>query len=157
MRHRSGTVAMAAMIALAIGMGACTASPSASSEAPSASAEPTEPERSTSPTAAQSEPAQSEPAQSEPAEAERVEVVLADSSFDPAVLTIAAGTEVVFVNGDTYGHTVTEGSGGVAVDDPFVDEGLETEPISVVFDEPGAYELTCRIHPTMSMEITVEA
>jgi plastocyanin len=91
-----------------------------------------------------------------PAPAETVEVRLADSDFDPAELTIAAGTEVVFVNGDDYGHTITEGRDGRAAEDPFVDEELEQEPVSVTFDEPGTFELTCRIHPTMNMTITVE-
>jgi len=29
--------------------------------------------------------------------------------------------------------------------------------VRVTFDEPGTYEITCKIHPSMQMTITVEA
>lgn len=154
MTHRPGTVAQAVIplvAALSLALGACSTTPSAT---PDPTAAPTPTESEPSPTLAPSPDAGS-PAPADPP-ADSVEVRLADSDFHPAELTIAAGTVVVFVNGDDYGHTITEGSDGRAVDDPFVDEELEQEPVSVTFDEPGTFELTCRIHPTMNMTITVE-
>ena len=80
-------------------------------------------------------------------------VSLAGGQFSPASLTIAAGTTVTFTN--TASHTVTEGTDGVAVDDPFVDEQGGAD-IEVVFDEAGTFNITCTIHPAMNMTITVE-
>ncbi len=80
-------------------------------------------------------------------------VSLAGGQFSPSTLTVAAGTTVTFT--DTANHTVTEGTDGVAVDDPIVDESGGSD-IEVVFDEPGTYNLTCTIHPAMNMTITVE-
>lgn len=80
-------------------------------------------------------------------------VSLSGAAFSPSTLTISAGTTVTFT--DTTGHTVTEGSDGVAVDDPIVDEAGGAD-IDVTFDEPGTYSITCKIHPAMHMTITVE-
>jgi plastocyanin len=52
---------------------------------------------------------------------------------------------------------VTEGTDGEAVDDPIVDEEIEQNgSVSVTFDEPGTYNITCKIHSSMNMTITVE-
>jgi plastocyanin len=83
-------------------------------------------------------------------------VRLTTSQFDPTELTIAAGTEVTFVNAATFDHTVTEGTDGQAVEDPIVDEEIAPNgAVRVTFDEPGIYEITCRIHPSMQLTITV--
>ena len=80
-------------------------------------------------------------------------VSMANTTFTPSTLTIAAGTTVTFT--DTSGHTVTEGTDGVAVDDPIVDEEGGSD-VPVTFDEPGTYNITCKIHSSMNMTITVE-
>ena len=80
-------------------------------------------------------------------------VSMADTTFTPNTLTVTAGTTVTFT--DTSGHTVTEGTDGVAVEDPIVDEEGGSD-VPVTFDEPGTYNITCKIHPSMNMTITVE-
>ena len=80
-------------------------------------------------------------------------VSLSGGQFAPSTLTIPAGTTVTFT--DTSGHTVTEGSDGQAVDDPIVDESGGADVV-VTFDEPGTFNITCKIHPNMNMTITVE-
>jgi plastocyanin len=80
-------------------------------------------------------------------------VSLAGGQFAPSTLTIPAGTTVTFT--DTANHTVTEGTDGEAVDDPIVDEDGGADVV-VAFDEPGTYDITCKIHPNMNMTITVE-
>lgn len=78
-------------------------------------------------------------------------------AFDTDELTIAAGTSVRFVNADGAAHTVTEGSDGVATDDPILDEELAPNGVtSFVFDEPGTYLITCLFHPSMNMTVVVE-
>jgi plastocyanin len=80
-------------------------------------------------------------------------VSMTGNEFSPSTLTVAAGTTVTFT--DTASHTVTEGTDGVAVDDPIVDETGGSD-ITVTFDEPGTYNITCKVHPEMNMTITVE-
>ena len=80
-------------------------------------------------------------------------VSLAGGQFSPSELTIPVGTTVTFT--DTANHTVTEGTDGVAVDDPIVDE-QGGEDIEVTFDEAGTFNITCTIHPTMNLTVTVE-
>ena len=120
------------------------------------SATPSASEPSATQSAAASEPAASEsqPAASETAE---VRVRIRNSSYDPTELTIPAGTEVTFLNADGFTHTVTEGTDGQPVDDPIVDEDIDQNgSVSVTFDEPGTYNITCKIHSSMNMTITVE-
>jgi plastocyanin len=147
--NRFTTLLLAAMLALALA--ACTATPEATGDA----GEPTE--------AAESEPAESEPAEtsaaeeSEEAEADEARVRIDGSAFDPEELTVPVGTEVQFVNADNFEHTVTEGTDGQPVDDPIVDEEIaQNGTVSVTFDEAGTYEITCQIHPSMHMTVTVE-
>jgi plastocyanin len=72
-------------------------------------------------------------------------------------ITIAAGEAVEFTNQDAVGHTVTEGTGGVADADACVDESIAGGASLVVrFTDPGDYQITCRIHATMQTVIHVE-
>jgi plastocyanin len=150
--HRS-----AALIGiLALVLAAC-ASPAASPSATEATTpSPTEVATpSASPSAEASESESAEP--SEDATAEEVRVRLESSVFDPSELTIPAGTTVLFLNADSYAHTVTEGTGGQAVDDPIVDREIaQNRSVRVTFDEPGTYDITCEFHPSMQVTITVE-
>ena len=140
------------LAAVAIALAACTSAPG---DSPAASTPtPTQSE----PVASQSAPDDATPrATASASAAEPVEVRMDGSDFIPDELTIVAGTEVTFVNDSTFAHTVTEGTGGRAVEDPFVDvEVAGGASESVAFDEPETYEITCRIHPTMQLTITVE-
>lgn len=138
------SLAVNAMLALVLA--ACT------SAVPSPTATPA----SIGATASASALATSGPSASEPGN-ESVRVRMEESQYDPEELTIAAGTEVIFVNESPFGHTVTEGTGGRAAKDPIIDEEV-AEGVSVpfTFDDPGVYEITCRIHPTMQITVTVE-
>jgi plastocyanin len=90
-------------------------------------------------------------------EPEAVRVRITSSRFDPGELTVAVGTQVTFLNADSFAHTVTEGTGGQAADGAIVDEEIaQNGTVRVTFDEPGTYEITCRFHPSMQMTITVE-
>jgi plastocyanin len=139
----------AVLAALALVLAACGAAADASPSA--AESEPPESE------AAATEAAMTEPAESEEAGAAEERVRLESSVFDPRELTIQVGTIVIFTNVDSFEHTVTEGTNGEAVDDPIVDERIEqNQTVRVTFDEPGTYEITCEVHPSMQMTITVE-
>ena len=133
--------ALLAVLMLVLAACSATSSPSTTTESESQAAA----------SESQAAPSESEATASE--ESVRID----GSQFDPSELTIAVGTEVVFTNADGFAHTVTEGTDGQAVDDPIVDEEIEQNgSVSVTFDEPGTYEITCKIHPSMQMTITVE-
>lgn len=143
------------VVGLSLVLAACAgtaASPSASE-----TAEPMESHTMAPESMAPESMAPESEAPTDEAEAEDVRVRLESSQFDPEELTVAVGTTVLFLNADSFAHTVTEGTNGQAVDGPIVDRELAgNQTARVTFDEPGTYEITCRIHPSMQMTVVVE-
>jgi plastocyanin len=92
-------------------------------------------------------------------------VSLGASSFARASVTISAGQAVRFVDPASGGgaHKLCVGSGGTCDDtaqDPaeLVSPGLSFAPgstQSVPFLHPGSYAVTCTIHPSMQLTISV--
>jgi plastocyanin len=85
-------------------------------------------------------PAQGQQAAQQPAS---VTVRMQNYKFVPNSITVPAGTEVIWVNMDSVGHTVTFDSLGI---DESVSGGGQ---YSHVFDKPGTYNYRCAIHPSM--------
>ena len=98
--------------------------------------------------------AQAEPSAAASGAATMVEI--ANLDFGPD-LTIAAGTTVMWMNNDTVPHTATEGSDGVAAPGARFDLQLAVGASdSYTFTEAGTYQVTCTLHATMNMTITVQ-
>ena len=145
--HRYRLVPLPALLALVLA--ACGAGDATTSQAPPASAAASEPG---TPSAAASQSAAASEAASED-----VRVTLEGFAFDQTELTVSAGTKVSFLNADPAAHTVTEGTDGEAAESPIIDDELAAnQSTSFTFDEPGTYEITCLLHPSMNMTITVE-
>jgi plastocyanin len=76
-------------------------------------------------------------------------------SFEPAELTVTAGTTVTWTNTDDLPHTVTKESGP----GPDFDSG-DLEPGSgefeQTFDQKGTIEYVCTIHPGQAGTVIVE-
>ena len=71
--------------------------------------------------------------------------------FEPASLTIAAGTTVTWVNDDESPHTVTD-RGRV-----FRSSALDTkDSFSYTFATPGEFTYFCTLHPMMVGKIVVK-
>jgi plastocyanin len=95
-------------------------------------------------------------------------VLILNSAYVPAQLTITAGTTVTWINKDSVGHTVTEGQPN-SPEQPAVrafDSSGEAgsgkiglmEPgqsWSYTFTTPGTYNYYCIVHPYMTGQITV--
>jgi plastocyanin len=145
-RHLPGAAwAVVAMLALA----ACSPSASASSPAESAAASLAEPP-------AQSAAASAAASPSEAAVGGDTTVTISGNSFGGDI-TIAAGSTVTWVNNDSVGHTVTNGENGSAAADALFDEPVaDGGTFEFTFDTPGVYQVTCRIHSSMNMTITVQ-
>lgn len=83
-------------------------------------------------------------------------VTIANLAFGPD-LTVAPGTAVTFTNNDTVLHTATNGTDGNPAPSPLFDLQLPVGASeSYTFPEPGTYPVTCLVHPTMNMTITVQ-
>src|ERR1044071_9876011 len=78
-------------------------------------------------------------------------VEIHDMRFEPAVLTIAAGTTVTWLNEDGSPHTVTD-QGRV-----FRSAALDTKDrFSYTFATPGEFTYYCTLHPMMVGKIVVK-
>jgi plastocyanin len=83
-------------------------------------------------------------------------VTITGSSFGDDI-TVAAGTTVTFQNDDGFAHTATNGTDGTPADDAAFDEEVAAgASVTVTFDEAGTFDVTCKIHPSMNMTVTVE-
>ncbi|MEX0630806.1 MAG: plastocyanin/azurin family copper-binding protein [Chloroflexota bacterium] len=110
-----------------------------------------------SPSASASSPAESAAASlAEPAVGGDTTVTISGRSFGGDI-TISAGSTVTWVNNDSFGHTVTNGENGTAAADALFNEALaDGGTFEFTFDTPGVYLVTCRIHSSMNLTITVE-
>lgn len=79
-------------------------------------------------------------------------VVLIDQfAFSPDVIRIKAGTEVVWKNKDSSGHTVSAEDG--SFNSGTITQGGE---FKMKFARPGTYTYTCDMHSFMSGRVVVE-
>jgi plastocyanin len=86
-----------------------------------------------------------------PAAAGKAEVKIDNFSFSPAALTVKAGTQITWTNGDDIPHTVV-GDGHT-----FKSKVLGTgEKFTFTAGKPGTYSYSCSIHPNMTGKVVVE-
>ena len=79
------------------------------------------------------------------------EVKIDNFSFGPQTLTVAVGTEVVWVNRDDIPHTI------VSADGIFKSKVRDTdEKFSYKFTNSGTYSYYCSLHPKMTGKIVVQ-
>ncbi len=79
------------------------------------------------------------------------EVVIENFSFQPASLTVKAGTKVTWVNRDDVPHTATD------TDKRFNSKTLDTDDqFAFTFEQPGTYNYYCALHPKMTGQIIVK-
>lgn len=79
------------------------------------------------------------------------EIVIQNFAFEPATLTVKAGTKVTWVNRDDEPHTAT------ATDKRFASKALENgDRFSMEFSQPGIYKYYCAMHPKMTGQIIVK-
>ena len=79
------------------------------------------------------------------------EVVIQNFAFEPATLTVKAGTKVTWVNRDDEPHTAT------ANDKRFSSKALENgDRFTTEFNQRGIYKYYCALHPKMTGQIIVK-
>ena len=80
-----------------------------------------------------------------------VDVKIDNFSFTPATLTVKAGTQITWTNGDDIPHTVVSDS------QAFKSKVLDTdEKFTFTPSKPGTYSYFCSIHPKMTGKVVVE-
>ncbi len=73
-------------------------------------------------------------------------------AFSPAMLSVAAGDTITFVNHDQEAHTVVAQGGA------FTSSGMDTnDKWTVRITKPGTYPYFCSLHPYMKGTIVVRA
>ena len=77
-------------------------------------------------------------------------VVIRGSAFDPAELTVKAGTTVTWINKDPVNHNI-KGSG---MSSPVM---ATSQRFEHTFKTVGTFSYSCGIHPTMAGKVIVEA
>jgi len=78
-------------------------------------------------------------------------VEIHNMKFNPATLTVAAGTKVTWVNEDESPHTVTDKGRA------FRSAALDTkDSFSYTFAAPGEFTYFCTLHPMMVGKIVVK-
>lgn len=79
-------------------------------------------------------------------------VVQREITFVPERIDVKVGASVVFVNDDRFGHNVYSDTPGADFDIGRQPAGQRTP---VVFRRAGMFEVRCRIHPKMRLEVVV--
>ena len=85
------------------------------------------------------------------ARAEDPAIKIDNFTFAPSTLTVKAGTTVRWLNEDDIPHTVASSTRA------FKSKALDTDDsFSFTFNDAGAYEYFCSLHPHMKGTIVVE-
>ena len=94
----------------------------------------------------------------DPPAAHVAESMIAESSYDPATVTIDAGGEVVWTNDDLLLHTVTSGSPTDGGQDGIFNSGPLSPGMtfSHTFTEAGDYPYYCILHPWLTGRVVVQ-
>ena len=80
------------------------------------------------------------------------QIAIDNFSFAPPTLTVAAGTQVTWVNHDDIPHTVVSEDKTT-----FKSPALDTDDkFSFTFSKPGTYTYFCSIHPKMTAKVIVQ-
>jgi plastocyanin len=79
------------------------------------------------------------------------QVVMKNTAFDPATVTIKAGESVTWTNQDAMNHAVTADNGEFKSSD--LGQGAT---FTFKFDKAGTYAYHCSIHPSMKATVVVQ-
>ncbi len=74
-------------------------------------------------------------------------------TFNPAKLTVKAGTAVIWTNKDDIPHGIASSNNAFTRSKPLVTD----DSFSFTFTTPGTYQFFCYLHPNMVGTVVVEA
>ena len=82
-------------------------------------------------------------------------VQLSGFKFQPATLTVAAGSTVSFTNADSVDHAIVLGESGMPAAGETPQPVAPGKTVTIPFAAAGTVKLTCTIHPSMNLTVTV--
>lgn len=84
--------------------------------------------------------------------------VSAKICFEPSIINVKVGTEVIWVNTDQVSHTVTSGNPSDNQTGTVFDSGLikPGKDFGFTFKNPGTYHYFCMINPWVTGEVIVD-
>ncbi len=83
--------------------------------------------------------------------AQKASVKIDNFTFNPATVTVKAGSTVHWTNSDDIPHNVA------STDKLFKSKVMDTsEEFEYKFDKPGTYEYFCSLHPKMTAKVIVQ-
>lgn len=90
-----------------------------------------------------------ETVQEAPPQNQTATVSIGNFAFNPATLQVKVGATVIWTNNDVAPHTITSTG--------FASSGIMAggQTFSHIFTQPGEYDYSCSIHPTMKGKIVV--
>jgi len=84
-------------------------------------------------------------------------VTLSGLAFSPTSRPAEVATTGAFKHNDSVDHTVTNGKDGKPDANAAFDKSLSTgQSVDVTFDKAGTFNVTCKIHSSMNMTVTVQ-
>jgi plastocyanin len=86
-----------------------------------------------------------------PPDEQKTSVKIDNFTFNPATVTVKAGSTVHWTNSDDIPHNVA------STDKLFKSKVMDTnEEFEYKFDKPGTYEYFCSLHPRMTAKVIVQ-
>ena len=83
-------------------------------------------------------------------------VLLSGFAFNPTAVTVAAGSEIAFSNKDSVGHVLVDGEDGTPASASAAKSPVGPgQMVNLPFPKAGAFKITCTIHPSMNLTVTV--
>lgn len=82
-------------------------------------------------------------------------VALSGYAFQPDTLSVATGTTVTFTNSDSVAHAIVEGQNGTPATGQTAQMVQPGQSVTHAFPTAGTVMLTCTIHPSMHLTVTV--
>ena len=79
-------------------------------------------------------------------------VSISDQKYNPADVTVSAGSDVTWTNEDEAPHTVTFSDKAVKSSEQLA----KGDDFSTTFDAAGSYDYVCAVHPEMKGKVTVQ-
>jgi len=82
-------------------------------------------------------------------------VALSGYAFQPTTLSVATGTTVTFTNSDSVAHAIVEGQDGTPAAGQTAQMVQPGQSVTHSFATAGTVMMTCTIHPSMTLTVTV--
>ena len=83
-------------------------------------------------------------------------VLLTGFAFAPSAMSVAVGSSLAFTNQDSVKHQLVEGENGTPVSASAPQSPVAPgQTVTIPFSKAGTLTITCTIHPSMNLKVTI--